>query len=79
MARESIFPDAKLEKIAELPGATAPGPDHLAGILDRVLKADRYLRWLEKASPQTPNFQGLPPWTPSHPYDTGLKAARCLQ
>ena len=57
MARESIFPDAKLEKIAELPGATAPGPDHLAGILDRVLKADRYLRWLEKAYPQTPNLK----------------------
>ena len=44
MAREGIFPDAKLEKIAELPGATAPGPNHFAGILDRVLKADRYLQ-----------------------------------
>ena len=45
MAREGIFLDAKLEKIA--------GPHHFAGILDRVLKADRYLQWLEKASPQT--------------------------
>ena len=58
MTREGIFPDAKLEKIA--------GPHHFAGILDRVLKADRYLEWLEKASPKTPNlkksqsFQGLP-------------------
>ena len=24
-------------------GANAPGPNHFAGILDRVLKADRYL------------------------------------
>ena len=70
MTREGIFPDAKLEKIAELPGATAPGPHHFVGILDRVLKADRYLRWLEKAYPQTPNlkkslsFQGLPPLDP---------------
>ena len=44
MARKGIFPDAKLEKIAELPGAVAPGPNHYAGILDRVLKADRYLQ-----------------------------------
>ena len=27
MAREGIFPDVKLEKIAELPGATAPGTE----------------------------------------------------
>ena len=40
---EGIFSDAKLEKIAELPGATVLGPNHFAGILDRVLKADRYL------------------------------------
>ena len=65
LAREGIFLDAKLEKIAEVPGASAPGPHHFAGILDRALKADRYLQSLEKASPQTPNlkkslsFQGL--------------------
>ena len=59
MAREGIFPDAKLEKIAELPGATAPGPHHFAGILDRVSKADRYLQWLEKASPQTQNLKKI--------------------
>ena len=69
MAREGIFPDAKLEKIAGLPGATAPGPHYFAGILDSVLKADRYLQWLNKASPKTPNlkkslsFQGLDPIT----------------
>ena len=50
---------------------------------------------LEKASPQTPNFKklliekaspqitnlkkSLSPWTPSRPYDYGLKADRCLQ
>ena len=50
MAREGIFPDAKLEKIAELPGA-------VAGIMDRVFETDRYLQWLEKASPQTPNLK----------------------
>ena len=72
MAREGIFLDAKLEKIAGLPGATAPGPHYFAGILDSVLKAGRYLQWLEKASPKTPNlkkslsFQGLPPHGPHH-------------
>ena len=40
MAREGIFPDVKLEKIAELPGATAPRPHHFAKILERDLKGD---------------------------------------
>ena len=73
MAREGIFPDAKLEKIAELPGATVPAPHHFAGILDRVLKADRYLQWLEKASLQTANLKksSYRPWTPSLCWDTG--------
>ncbi len=43
MAREGIFPDAKLEKIAELPGATDPGPHLFAGTLDRKLKASEYM------------------------------------
>ena len=51
MASEGISSDSKFEKIAELPGATDPGSHHFAGILDRVLKADGYLKWLEKASP----------------------------
>ena len=55
MAREGISSDSKFEKIAELPGATAPGPHHFAGIMDRVFETDRYLQWLEKASPQTLN------------------------
>ena len=40
MAREGIFLDAKLEKIADLPEATAPRPHHFAKILERVLKRD---------------------------------------
>ena len=43
MAREGISSDFKFEKIAELPWATDPGLHHFAGILDRILKADRYL------------------------------------
>ena len=41
MAREGISSDSKFEKMAELPGATDPGPHHFAGILDRILKVDR--------------------------------------
>ena len=40
MAREGIFPNVKLEKIAELPGATAPRPHHFAEILERDLKGN---------------------------------------
>ena len=42
----SIFSDSRFEKIAELPGAAAPGPHHFAWILDRGLKADNCLQWL---------------------------------
>ena len=70
MVREDIFSDPKFEKITELPGATAPGPHQLAKILDRGIKADRCLQWLEKASSRTSNlkkllsFQSLPPLDP---------------
>ena len=37
-----------LKKIAELPGATVPGPHHFAWILDRGLKADKCLQWLDR-------------------------------
>ena len=40
MAREGLFPDVKLEKIAKLPGAAAPRPHHFAKILERNLKGD---------------------------------------
>ena len=70
MGREGIYSDSKFEKIAELPGAPAPGPHHIARVLERGKKADRCLEWLEKASPLTQNlkkslsFQGLPPLDP---------------
>ena len=71
MARECISSESKFEIIAELPlGAVAHGPHHFARILDRRVKTNRSLQWLEKASLQTPNlndsltFQGL------HPLDT---------
>ena len=64
MTREGISSDSKFEKkIAELPGAAAPGCHHIARVLERGKKADRCLEWLEKASPQTPNLKkiaGLP-------------------
>ena len=44
----SIFSDSKFEKIAELPGAAAPVPHHSAWILDRGLKADKCLQWLDR-------------------------------
>ena len=40
----SIFLDSEVEKIAELPGAAAPGPHHCARILNRGMKADRCLQ-----------------------------------
>ena len=50
----------KFEKFAELPGAAAPGPHHLAKILlDEGMKADRCLEWLFKTSPQTPYLNKL--------------------
>ena len=70
MTIKGISSDSIFEKNAELPGAAAPGPHHFARILDRGMKADRCLEWLEKASPLTPNlktslsFQGLPPPDP---------------
>ena len=46
--------------MAELPaGAGTPGPNHFVRILDRGMKADRCLKWLEKASPQTLNFKKI--------------------
>ena len=66
MAIEGISSDSIFEKIAELPWAAAPGPHHFARILDRGMKPDWCLEWLEKEYPQTPNFenslsfQGLP-------------------
>ena len=55
---EYIYSDSTFEKnIAELPGAAAPGLHHFARILDRGMKADRCLEWLEKASPPTPNLK----------------------
>ena len=88
MAREDIFSDPKFEKITELPGATAPGPHQLARILDRGIKADRCLQWLEKASSQTPNLKKiveLPGSTGPVPHyltwilDRGLKTDLWLQ
>ena len=67
MATEGISSDSKFDKIAELPGAAAPGPHHFVRILDRGLKADRSLQWLEEVSPQTPNLKyiaELPPLDP---------------
>ena len=32
-------------------------PHHFARILDRGMKANRCLEWLEKASPQTPKLK----------------------
>ena len=57
MAREGISSDTKFEKVAELPGAAAPGPHHIARVLDRAMEADRCLECLEKASPLTPNLK----------------------
>ena len=57
MAIKGISPDSMFVKIAELPGAAAPGPHHIARVLDRCMKADRCLEWLEKASPLTPNLK----------------------
>ena len=62
----------QLLEAAKLPGATAPGPHHLARILDRGTTADRCLQWLEKASYQTPNLKknakltGAPAPGPQH-------------
>ena len=70
MAREGIFSDSKFLEIAELPWAAAPGPYHFARILDRGMKADRCLEWLDRASPHNPNLkkslslQGCCPWAP---------------
>ena len=55
MAIKGISSDSIFEQIAELPAAATPGPHHFARILDRGMKADRCLEWLEKASFQT-NF-----------------------
>ena len=76
-----------LNNIAELQGASAPRPRHFLMILDRSLKADRFLQWREKASPRTPNlknslsFQGLlRSWTPSVCWNTRvLNAESYLQ
>ena len=40
MAREGIFSDSKFVKIADLPGAAAPGPGHFARILVGGMKAE---------------------------------------
>ena len=40
MAREGLFPDVKLEKMAKLLEATASRSHHFAKILERDLKGD---------------------------------------
>ena len=56
MAIKGISSDSIFEKIAELPGAAAPGPHHLSRILDGGKMADRFLKLLETASPYTPDL-----------------------
>ena len=66
-----MTPNSKKERFAELQSAVSPGPPHFARILDRGMKANRPLEWLEKASHQTPylkkklmSFRGLSPVDP---------------
>ena len=71
MARECISSESKFEIIAELPaGAVAHGPHHFTRILDRRVKTNRSLQWLEKASLQTPNLNDSLTYQELHPLDT---------